>query len=179
VPTLPIPSAETDTDSTPPAADSAAQAAAVADVSPPERLRVPWLDVDTALDELGLDKKGALEVPKGAQDVGWFSQGTAPGGSGAAVLTGHVDSEKGPGVFYHLSLLPEGAEIYVDRADGSTAVFEVQRVSAYRKDELPTAQVYSSPGSSLRLVTCGGDWDDKAESYRDNIVAYAELVDMQ
>jgi len=140
---------------------------------------VPWLDVDIALDELGLDKDGTLEVPESAQDVGWFSAGTAPGGTGAAVLTGHVDSAKGPGVFYHLSLLPEGAQVFVDRADGSTAVFEVDRVAAYRKDKLPTAEVYSSPGSSLRLVTCGGDWDDKAESYRDNVVAYAELVDIQ
>lgn len=137
---------------------------------------MPWLGIDIAVDRLGLDSRGALEVPPSADEIGWFEEGTTPGLPGAAVFTGHVDSRDGPGVFYNLALLPEGAEVYVDRADGSELVFEVRHVAAYPKAKLPTARVYSSTSPTLRLVTCGGDWDDEAQSYRDNVVAYARLV---
>lgn len=70
---------------------------------------------------------------------------------------------------------PEGAEIIIDREDGTTAVFRVDRVVHYPKDELPTVEVYASTGRELRLITCG-DWDDDTDSYRDNVVAYATLV---
>jgi hypothetical protein len=32
---------------------------------------------------------------------------------------------------------------------------------------------FPAPGSSLRLITCGGTFDAAARSYRDNIVVYA------
>jgi len=150
--------------------------AGAVDSAPPERLRVPWLGIDIAVGRLGLDSRGALEVPPEADEIGWFEEGTTPGLPGAAVFTGHVDSQEGPGVFYNLALLPQGAEIYVERADGSELVFEVRHVAAYPKEKLPTARVYSSPTPTVRLVTCGGDWDDDAQSYRDNVVAYAQLV---
>ena len=30
--------------------------------------------------------------------------------------------------------------------------------------------------AALRLITCGGSFDQQAASYRDNIVAFADLV---
>lgn len=65
----------------------------------------------------------------------------------------------------------------VDREDGSTAVFRVHQVVSYPKDELPTVQVYASTGPTLRLITCGGEWDGEVDCYRDKIVAYATLVE--
>jgi hypothetical protein len=178
---LPLPRGRPSSEAAPEAKGAAERVAAQArtapvDAAPPERLRVPWLGIDTAVSRLGLDSRGALEVPRDADQIGWFEEGTAPGLRGAAVFTGHVDSTEGPGVLYNLAVLPEGAEIYVDRADGSELAFEVHHVAAYPKEQFPTASVYSSRGPTLRLVTCGGDWDDEARSYRDNVVAYARLV---
>nr|WP_269813573.1 class F sortase [Ornithinimicrobium sediminis] len=143
----------------------------------PVRLRVPSIDVDTTLLHLGLDADGVLEVPEDPDLVGWFSWGTAPGDLGAAVMAGHVDSHEGPAVFFDLTGVPEGAEILIDRQDGTTAVFRVDRVAHYPKDDLPTVEIYASTGRELRLITCGGEWDGGTVGYRDNIVAYATLVD--
>jgi hypothetical protein len=146
-------------------------------VAAPVRLRVPSIDVDTTLLHLGLDGEGVLEVPEDPDLVGWFSWGTAPGDLGAAVMAGHVDSHEGPAVFFDLADIPVGAEILIDRQDGTTAVFRVERVAHYPKDDLPTVEVYASTGRELRLITCGGEWDGGEVGYRDNIVAYATLVD--
>lgn len=165
----------------PTAVDDAKESAATQ--SPPQRtaaptrLRVPAIGVDTSLLHLGLDADGVLEVPDDPDLVGWFSWGTAPGDVGAAVMAGHVDSPEGRGVFFELAEVPAGADISIDRADGSTATFRVDRVVHYPKDDLPTVEIYASTGRQLRLITCGGDWDGDTNSYRDNIVAYATLVD--
>lgn len=73
--------------------------------------------------------------------------------------------------------MPVGAEILIDRQDGTTAVFRVERVGRYPKDDLRTVEVYAATGRELRLITCGGEWDGDTASYRDNFVAYATLVD--
>lgn len=155
----------------PPVIERAAPAAA------PLRVRVPSIEVDSDLLGLGLDADNVLEVPQDPALAGWFSWGTAPGDDGAAVIAGHVDSQDGPAVFYDLSGLQAGDEILIDRADGTTAVFRVDDVLRYPKDDLPTTEVYAAVGPALRLITCAGDWDEETDSYRDNVVAYATLVE--
>ena len=47
----------------------------------------------------------------------------------------------------------------------------------YPKDAFPAQQVYGPHGySALQLVTCGGEFDRVARSYRSNVVAYTSLV---
>jgi hypothetical protein len=42
---------------------------------------------------------------------------------------------------------------------------------------VPFKDVYGDvEGAELRLITCGGDLDHQARSYRDNIVVYAALT---
>ena len=155
------------------AAREAARAAA--HVAPPVRVAVPSLDIESRLVPLGLMKSGEVEAPRRYDRAGWFAQGVRPGQSGAAVIAGHVDSTDGPGIFYRLADLQSGAEILVARDDGSTATFRVNQLAAYPKDEFPTLEVYATNGRELRLITCGGDFDDG--HYRDNIVVFASLVE--
>jgi hypothetical protein len=50
----------------------------------------------------------------------------------------------------------------------------IDRLGQYPKDDFPTHQVYDkTPEPTLRLITCGGIFDDSIGHYRDNIVAYA------
>ncbi len=145
-------------------------------VSPPVTLGVPDLGITTRLIGLRKEPGGALRVPEDAQRAGWYSQGPAPGDVGAAVIVGHVDSYRGPGVFARLRTLKPGAEVRVRRADGSLAVFVVQRLQEYAKRDFPTQAVYGGDGSaSLRLVTCGGEFDRRSGHYRSNIVVFAAL----
>lgn len=143
----------------------------------PTRLHIPTIDVDSGLVDLGLTSDGAMEVPADGSTAGWYTDSPAPGELGPAVLAAHVDWEGDKGVFYDLRQLEPGDEITVDRSDGGPARFAVRRVEQYPKDRFPTAEVYGDvDGPQLRLITCGGEFDDDARSYRDNIVVYAELT---
>ena len=145
----------------------------------PVSLRIPSIGVSSpSMVDLGKQTDGTLEVPVDPADPGWFSPGPAPGQFGPAVIAGHVDGGGGPGVFYRLGELRPGAPVEVTREDGSVARFVVDKVERYPKDAFPTAAVYgdSTHRAELRLITCGGAFDDETGHYVDNVVAYAHLV---
>ncbi len=155
------------------------EAPAVA-VAEPVAVRIPAIGVESDLIKLGLNPDGTLEVPQPGPDydkAGWFTGSPAPGAVGPAVIEGHIDSAaNGPSVFFELGAVAPGNEIEVDRADGTTVRFVVDKVASYPKDEFPTLEVYgNTDGPELRLITCGGDFDSARGSYRDNTVVFAHL----
>ncbi|PVY27789.1 class F sortase [Williamsia muralis] len=143
----------------------------------PTRIEVPSIGVDSSLMGLGLDAQGAMQVPAEGFPAGWYTGAPTPGETGPAVIAGHVDWAGVPGVFFELANLEPGAEISVTREDGSIARFEVTEVTTFPKDEFPTDLVYGTLDyAGLRLITCGGAFDESASSYQDNVVAFAKLV---
>ena len=157
-----------------PADTGAAEAAVDLDAPAPVRVVVPSIGVDADVVPLGLEPDGALETPADFTQTGWYEDGPEPGERGPAVVVGHVDSWTGPAVFFRLRELDRGDPVAVEREDGSTVRFVVDRVQEHPKDEFPTRAVYGgTAGSTLRLVTCGGDFDDDARSYLGNVVVYA------
>ncbi len=147
--------------------------------SEPAGLAIPALGLEA--DEfvaLGLRSDGEIEVPADTDTVGWHENGPWPGQGGPAVLAAHVDSATGPAVFHRIGELRPGDEVAVTRADRTTAVFTVDRVEQYAKEDFPTRKVYGPTGgrAELRLVTCGGDFSAADREYRDNIVVYAALA---
>ena len=47
----------------------------------------------------------------------------------------------------------------------------------FAEDAFPTAAVYGDlDHAGLRVITCGGEFDAGAQSYRDNTVVFADLV---
>lgn len=143
----------------------------------PTRIEVPSIGVDSSLMGLGLDAQGAMQVPAEGFPAGWYTGAPTPGETGPAVIAGHVDWAGAPGVFFELTNLEPGAEIAVTREDGSIARFEVTEVTTFPKDEFPTDLVYGTLDyAGLRLITCGGAFDESASSYQDNVVAFAKLV---
>ncbi len=162
----------------PPATDEpATKETATMPKSPPVRVQIPAIGVDSTLVDLGLNPDGTMEVPVDGTTAGWYTRAPTPGERGPAVIAAHVDWQGEKGVFYQLSKLQTGDKVSVQRRDGSTAHFVIDKVAEYPKNEFPTEQVYGDlayPG--LRLITCGGDLDRKAHSYLDNIVVYAHLT---
>jgi hypothetical protein len=160
---------------TPPAAEAFRSVRSYPAVPPPVRLRIPAVSVDTPLQRLGRAPDGTVEVPTNFAVAGWFADGPRPGQAGPAVLLGHVDSASGPGVFLRLPQLAPGADVRVDRADGSTIDFRVTAVQRVPKANFPTERVYGPTlEPSLRLVTCAGSFDRARRRYRDNVIVYAE-----
>jgi NAD(P)-dependent dehydrogenase (short-subunit alcohol dehydrogenase family) len=91
---------------------------------------------------------GQIDIGNAATDLsGWLSTNALqPDGSvrpgpmidpelvaSAAVIGGHIDSRLGPGVFCRLRLLHRGSQVYLRRADGTLAVFQVTTVHTYLK----------------------------------------------
>ncbi|MDQ6697755.1 MAG: class F sortase [Actinomycetota bacterium] len=145
-------------------------------VEQPIAVAIPAIKVLADVDPLGLTPKGVLRAPTDFERVGWWFGGHKPGEPGPAVLDGHVDSTKGPAVFYALRELRPGDEIRVVRRDRSTAVFVVDRLSSYPKNHFPSLEVYGpTDASTLRLITCTGSFNRSRHSYRDNLVVYASL----
>ncbi|WP_171064220.1 class F sortase [Actinomadura soli] len=145
--------------------------------STPVRLTVPRIRLRTSLVPLGLRDDHRVEVPFNADQAGWYRLGPWPGSIGAAVLIGHVDSSRGPGVFFRIGELRPGDQAGVQRADGSTAVFQIDSVERVKKTKFPTRRVYTDPGyAAIRLVTCGGSFDTDTGHYTDNVIAYGHLL---
>ncbi|WP_329518569.1 class F sortase [Spirillospora sp. NBC_01491] len=145
--------------------------------STPVRLTVPRIRLRTSLVPLGLTDDHRVEVPVNADQAGWYRLGSRPGSIGAAVLIGHVDSSRGPGVFFRIGELRPGDKAGVQRADGSTALFQIDSVERVKKTGFPTRRVYMDPGyAAIRLVTCGGGFDTDTGHYTDNVIAYGHLL---
>jgi sortase (surface protein transpeptidase) len=144
----------------------------------PERLRIAEIDVEAPIVTVGVEDDGEMEVPEDVGDIGWYRHGPAPGEPGAAVVAGHVDSrEQGRGAFFDLRRVDVGARVEVTDSNGDVQRFEVVARRTYDKATLPADELFSRTGpSQLVLITCGGDFDREAGSYRENVVLYAQPV---
>ena len=143
----------------------------------PLRVRIPVIDVSAPVQPLVVDEDGVLPAPDTFEGTGWWRDGPEPGERGPAVIAGHLDSYRGPAVFYRLTELSRGDSVLVDRADGTTAVFSIQRVEKHDKNDFPTDAVYGdTPDAELRLITCGGKFDYQERRYLDNVIAYAVRI---
>lgn len=143
----------------------------------PVSLRIPGIGVATGLVDLGLDAAGVMEVPADPDEAGWYTLAPPPGALGPAVIAGHVTWNREPAVFFRLGELRRGDRVEVRRADGQTAVFEVRRVVRFDKSRFPTRTVFGpTDHAALRLITCGGRYNEGRASYDDNVVVFAALV---
>ena len=144
----------------------------------PTKIEIPSVDIssDNFVD-LEVAKDGTLDVPGSADEVGLYADGPTPGQLGPAVLGAHVDSTKGPGIFYRLGAVKRGAKIHITRADRTRTTFVVDKVAVYPKDDFPTDQVYFGDFTrpEIRLVTCGGTFD-RVKHYLGNVVVFGHLV---
>jgi hypothetical protein len=145
----------------------------------PTQVHIPKIEAQSSLISVAIDKTGAIDVPSVEQPMqaAWYQLSPVPGEPGPAILLGHVDGNHKPGIFYRLHELETGDEIQVDRSDGSSLTFVVSRKEQVPKDEFPTDAVYGNTDTpELRVITCGGVFDDAEHSYEDNIVIYAQLA---
>jgi sortase (surface protein transpeptidase) len=149
--------------------------------SEPVSLRIPAIGVHTQVFPIGKAPDGTLAVPQPGprlDKAAWFDSSPTPGQPGPSVLEGHVDSERGPSVFFRLGDLRPGNRIEVTRRDGRVVVFTVNGVRDFKKSAFPTALVYGARDLStpqLRLITCS-DFDRSIGHHVGNTVVFAHLT---
>ncbi len=128
-------------------------------IANPVRLEIPAIEVDAELVPVGLLDNGDMEVPDFGL-AGWYQPGPVPGGNGPAVLVAHVDTKKGPDVFYHLKELKTGDEILVYDQNGDVARFAVDSRKQQLKVDLPVERYGTIPGSRSSVSShVGGEFD--------------------
>lgn len=148
--------------------------------SVPRLIWIPKIKVWARIAPGGMRPNGTAVLPSLRHPfvTTWFDAGPAPGQRGTAAIFGHVDSRKvGPAVFYKLGTLKPGDLIYITLDDRDVAIFRLYAVAMYRKSAFPTAVVYRyTRWPTLRLITCGGTFDQRTNHYLSNVVAFAAYV---
>jgi hypothetical protein len=149
----------------------------------PISISIPAIGVKSKLLYVGLNSDGTIQVPPLddpplTNEAAWYKYSPTPGQPGPSVIEGHVDSlREGPSVFFRLGALKPGDLVDIALADRQVAVFKITGVRLYPKDQFPTSTVYGNTDyAALRLITCGGSFDEQSHHYSSNIVAFASLV---
>jgi len=144
----------------------------------PQRLIIPSLSVDAAIQEVGITKSGAMGIPTNFSDVGWYKFGTVPGQRGSAVIAGHKDNGLAlPAIFNELHTLEENDSLYVKTESGSTIHFTIESIETYEYTALPLKRIYSDADTArLVLITCIGEWIKVERTYDKRLVVYARIA---
>ena len=139
--------------------------------APPKSISIPAAGVRAPVEAVAL-RRGALRVPA-IGHAGWYDGGPRPGEDGRAVIIGHLDTHRGPGLFARVPGLPPGTAVSVTDRRGKIHRYNVVGGAQVRKDRFPTEYVYGAADSPvLVLITCGGPFV-KGRGYRDNLLLYA------
>lgn len=146
----------------------------------PVTIEIPAIDVKTKVEHVGTLNDGRMNVPKDADNVGWYKPGTMPGAQGNSVIAGHVDDLTSPAVFYHLHKLKSGDEIIVEGESGQKLTFKVVQSDVYPRQDAPIENIFGfSYRSMLNLITCTGEYDPNTTEREERLVVSAELVKNQ
>ena len=133
----------------------------------PTSVKIPKIGAESSLLAVAVKTDGTISVPSvhTPMQAAWYKLSPVPGDVGPAIVLGHVDGDKKPGIFYKLKDLAPGDEVDVDRSDGKKVKFVVDRVTQVPKDTFPRDAVYgNSDQPELRLITCGGVFDHAEHS---------------
>ena len=143
----------------------------------PERLVIPSIKVNAAIESLGLTATGAVAAPVGPADVAWFNQGPVPDRKGSAVIVGHFGWKDGTeAVFDNLHELHAGDMVYVEDGRGNQSAFIVTGTRTYGSEANASDVFISHNGRHLNLITCGGIWNASKKNYDQRLVVFTDLV---
>jgi len=143
----------------------------------PVRLKIPSISVDATIQYVGITSDGAMDVPKGPNDVAWFKFGPRPGEQGSAVISGHYGGWKNgaQSVFNDLSKLKKGDKLYVKNDKGAITAFVVRESQTYDPKADASEVFGSSDGKAhLNLITCGGVWINAQKTYSNRLVVFTD-----
>jgi sortase (surface protein transpeptidase) len=155
--------------------DIAAQQARIP-TARPVQLLIPALDVHRAVERVGVNRAGVLNLPVNAWNAGWYAAGPVPGAPGDAVIEGHAGYPGQPMIFGKLVKLKPGDHIIAVLADGTRELFLVDSITTVPVGSAPAgmAEPYGPP--RLTLITCTGHFDQNSYSYSRRLVLEASYA---
>ncbi len=143
----------------------------------PIRLKIPAINVDAAIQYVGLTPTGAMGVPSNLVDTAWYNLGPRPGQKGNAVIDGHRSSRAWvPAVFDHLDDLRVGDYLTIEDDQGTIITFIVRENRTYDPEEDASDVFSQSDGIHLNLISCSGNWDKVQKSFNKRVVIFTDIV---
>jgi LPXTG-site transpeptidase (sortase) family protein len=142
---------------------------------PVTRVVIPSISLDAPSVPAGLIKRGGAmtwEVP--AFKIGHADDTAGAGGSGNAVLVGHVTSKNVGNVFEHLHQVRVGDAVQVFNAQ-QRFDYRVVNVRTVSRGDVSVVEPTATP--SLTLITCTGAWLPLVNDYAQRLAVRAELVE--
>ena len=145
-------------------------------VGKPARFKIPNINVDAPVEYVGLTSDGAMDVPKGPDNVAWFNLGPHPGENGSAVIAGHYGWKNNtPAVFDNLHKLLKGDKISIEDEKGMVTTFIVREIRIYGKDEAASDVFGSNDGKAhLNLITCAGAWNKAEKTRSERLIVFTD-----
>jgi len=149
---------------------------ALVPTSPPVQLLIPALNVHRAVEGVGTNRFGVMDLPVNGWNAGWYQAGPIPGAPGDAVIEGHAGFPDQPMIFGKLATLKAGAQVVVVLGDGSRRLFEVVSMVTLPSGVAPPgfAEPYGPP--RLTLITCTGHFDVDNKYYSKRLAVELRYV---
>jgi LPXTG-site transpeptidase (sortase) family protein len=144
----------------------------------PVRLRIPIINVDSAIEDAYVTSDGRIDSRPGSANVSWFSLGPLPGEIGSAVIGGNYGEINGePFVFDNLSQLKIGDNVYIENDKGETLAFLVKSTRYFERNDDVSSVFMSEDGRAhLNLITYEGVWNQENESSPDRLVVFTDAI---
>ena len=144
----------------------------------PKRLIISSINIDVAIDYVGLTTDGAMDIKPNPEVVGWYMLGPRPGDKGNAVIAGHYGWEENgkPAIFNDIQNLNKGDELSVTDQKGQSIAFVVREIRKYNPESDASAVFKSNDSNShLNLITCNGSWVNDKQSYSNRLVVFTDI----
>ncbi len=143
----------------------------------PVRICIPTVHLSAKVIPVGLQSDGRLGVPKSSEVAGYFEDGVKPGEPGNALIAGHVDDYKGPGIFYPLKKLKPDSLVILFDAKQNVLVYRVEHVEQYFTKQAPLDRIFGDTNEyRLNLITCTGIYNRDKKEHEQRLVVYTRLV---
>jgi sortase (surface protein transpeptidase) len=154
---------------------AAAAASTISIAVRPVAIRIPSIQVDTEVERRPI-VDGKMMDPTGPVVVAWYGSTGRLGVPGNVVMAGHVDfAGVGPAVFARVGELQPDDLIEVTGEDVHSYQFRVAWSRLYDAENAPLDEIVGdTPGESLTLITCGGDFDYSTQHYLQRLIVRAE-----
>ncbi len=143
----------------------------------PRSISLPDIGASGLVQRVGLTKQNAVATPASIYFAGWYINSVLPGEAGLSIIDGHVSGTYNDGIFKRLKDLKRGQTVIVEFGDKSTRTFEVVSVTTLPESKTAAALFARQRGiaKQLNLVTCGGKFNRKTQSYADRVVVVTKL----
>jgi hypothetical protein len=142
----------------------------------PVQLLIPLLDVHRAVEKVGVDYLGVMQLPVNSWNAAWYQWGPVPGAPGDAVIEGHAGYPGKPMIFGKLATLRPGDRIVVVLADGTHRLFLIVSMRSVAAGSAPPGLAAFSGAPRLTLVTCTGHFDKKNYWYSERLLVEARYA---